>query len=122
MGDFAGGDDRRRLHGSLRAARQEREFACPRDRPHVAETLASRRPLSHKTPAQRPVEIAHRIAFGPSGGRRRGSQDAALLPLWRHGQYGVADGIQRTSYEYILNWLTRFSHLAKLYIYISLFF
>ena len=80
--------DRRRVHGRQRSTGEEWHVPRSRNRTHVAAAVASGRHVPHPPPAEPPAEAAHRTAFGTVRGRRGRSEDAALLPLRRHGQHG----------------------------------
>ena len=89
------GDDRRRVHGRFRSSRPQWERSRSRDRPDVTSALTGRHSFQDSASAQRAAQTEDRSPFGSLRRRRRRPQNASLLPLRRHRQHRLPNGIQR---------------------------
>ena len=91
---FSGWNDRWCLHGGRRITGAEQRSR--RTGGHYGvRSVASIRPIPHQTPSRHPCPSQNRHPHGNVLRRCCGPHHAAILPLRRHGQHGVAHGIDR---------------------------
>lgn len=91
----SGGDNRRRLHGGVGAAVEERESARPRDSEDVAGTVERGEAIQDTASPQRAAAASNRHTHGTVRRWSRRPEDAQVLPLRGYREHGVEDGVER---------------------------
>ena len=87
-----GRDHRRLLHGCLWNSRPQRR-SRPTDRHHGSRTAPPGGQVSNQTLAGDAAALASRYPHGRVLCGRRRTDHAAILLVWRYGQYGLAHGV-----------------------------
>lgn len=93
---FLGGDDRRRVHGGVRSSGAQRRRTRQGGLPDGPGHPGRRKVLHDHAPAGLAALRQDRRPQRSGVRRSRRPEDAALLPLRRHRQHCVQDGILGT--------------------------